>query len=87
MKKFIISVAIVMMMGLGASAQQNDAYFNDWGFNNRINSDAINPSALAIPAVMFGLEQNVNASPVGSGLVILSALGAGYAVARRNRKK
>ena len=84
MKKIIFAIAIVLTMGFSAGAQQNDAYFTDWGDNDFRN--AITPT---LPAGTVGaLIGNINAneSPVGSGLLVLTALGAGYVVARKRKK-
>ena len=85
MKKIIFAIAIVLTMGLSAGAQQNDAYFTDWGSNDFRN--AITPT---LPGGVVGaLVGNItaNESPVGSGLLVLTALGAGYVVARKRKNK
>ena len=81
MKKIIFAIAIVMTMGFAASAQR-DAFFS-W-------NDASNETYREDPGTAFALPQahggvNDSTAPLGSGLLILGALGAGYAVARRKR--
>ena len=81
MKKILLSIAIVTMFGLGASAQGRvDGYFDGW------NDDTYETRGDA-PDVSFPnhFETNDNGAPVGSGLVILTALGAGYAVMRKRK--
>ena len=82
MKKIILALALVMTMGFGAKAQfgLTDAFFNDWA-----QSDIMRLMLPGLPG-MHGLDANQSA-PLGSGLFILGALGAGYAVARRRRNK
>ena len=81
MKKILLATAFIMMASLLANAQ-SDGYFRSY------NSDAIyrepgealdieNPGG-------HGLTDNQE-TPLGSGLLILTALGAGYAVARKKR--
>ena len=83
MKKIILALALVLTMGFGAKAQfgLSDAFFNDWG-----TSDMILRVGFALPNLPgeHGLTTDTPA-PRGSGLFILGALGAGYAVARRKR--
>ena len=80
MKKILLTIAIVIL-GFVANAQNGlDAYTVDWGGNGvREISD---PLALTLPGTSIGDHGNVNA-PLGSGLLILGALGAGYAFRKR----
>ena len=82
MKKIFFAIVIIMTISLSANAQRgNDAFVTNWDSNsNRI--DAI---ALTLPGSLIGDDSNYPA-PLGSGLLILTALGAGYAVAQRRRK-
>ena len=82
MKKFIIALAIVLSVGLTANAQR-DGFFNDWDdYSNGLDRDDITMPTL--PG--HGLSGNQDA-PLGSGLLILTAMGAGYAIARRKREE
>ena len=82
MKKILLAIALVIMMGFGAKAQLGltDAFFNDWA-----QSDLMRDVTLISLPGSHGLEVNQSAAPLGSGLLVLTALGAGYAVARRKR--
>ena len=83
MKKILLAIALVITMSFGAKAQffgMSDGFFNDWG-----TSDAIRSGVLVGLPTVHGLDVDQSA-PLGSGLFILGALGAGYAVARRKRK-
>ena len=84
MKKIIFAIAIVLTMGFSAGAQQNDAYFTDWGSNglrvDNPNNDLSLPIVGLITGGQFGSDYD---APVGSGLIILGALGAGYALRKK----
>ena len=83
MKKILLAIALVITMGFGAKAQSgtSDAFFNDWEQSDLIRSTPLLPT---LPGVH---GQDIDApAPLGSGLFILGALGAGYAVARRRKK-
>ena len=83
MKNILLTIAIIAL-GFVANAQNGlDAYTVDWGGNGvRGISD---PLVLTLPGTAIGDTGNVNA-PLGSGLLLLTALGAGYAVARKRKK-
>ena len=80
MKKIIFAIAIMMMLGLSASAQRGmDGFFNyDNGLDNR------GGELPGLPTTGIGTTGNATA-PLGSGLLVLTALGAGYALRRRKR--
>lgn len=81
MKKIIIALAIVLSVSLTANAQ-SDGWFkaSDGDFNDR--TEGTSPG--------FGLPTEHGSTadapaPLGEGLLILTAMGAGYAIARRKR--
>ena len=80
MKKILFAIAFVMVMVLGANAQ-SDGWFKASG--DDYSQRAGTSPDIALPG-SHGLT-NDQASPLGSGLIILGALGAGYAIARRKR--
>ena len=77
MKKILLAVALVMALGFGATAQ--DGFIMDW-------NDATRDGDITMPSVpgQHGLSGDQSAAPLGSGLLILTALGAGYALRKRN---
>ena len=79
MKKVLLSIALVMTMAFCANAQ-SDGWFvsNDANYNR----DGLSLDTGMPPAHGQDIEL-----PLGSGLIILGALGAGYAVARRKREE
>lgn len=86
MKKVLLAVALFMALSFGARAQYfeggNDNFFNDIeDYGNGINRDGIMPG---VPG-SHGGSGDISA-PLGSGLVILTALGAGYALRRKNEE-
>ncbi len=88
MKKNILTILLVMMMCASVSAQgRNDAFVNDWG-GGRTTSDPINSEFIvALPAWnLFGAGEDPNPGPLGSGLLIMTVLGAGYAATRKLKK-
>ena len=86
MKKILFAIAIVLTVGLTANAQgKNDAFVTDWGSNNdRLWGDPTLNIVLPSGST-FGGTDDITA-PLGSGLLVLTALGAGYAVARKRKK-
>ncbi len=84
MKKILFAIAIIMTLGITAYAQnKNDAFITEWGNNNNRftwgdDLDLILPTTL-------GSTNDVPA-PLGNGLLVLTALGAGYAVTRKRNK-
>ena len=84
MKKFLFSIALTITLGFTASAQfstNTDSFFNDWGDSDRLDVDGF---SIVLPA-SHGFGVDTPSAPLGSGLLILGALGAGYAVAKRRR--
>ena len=70
-------VAIIMLLPFAASAQRSDSFFSgfeDDDYENRIKF-------LGLGNQPFGTEP----APVGSGLLVLTVAGAGYAALRRKR--
>ena len=83
MKKILLATALIMMIGLFANAQGRDGFFSSWD-NDNYENRATDPSfSLNFPN---HFDSDDNGAPLGSGLIILSALGAGYAVARKRKK-
>lgn len=85
LKFLVLSLALVtaMMLPMTISAQRTDAFFN--------NLDDEDDWNRAVTPITFGgggiVPQGIGESPLGSGLLVLSLVGAGYAVARRKRSR
>ena len=84
MKKILLATAFIIMMAFGANAQGRDSFFNTWdndGGNNRDITD------LSVPYHNLDTQASGDGeAPLGSGLLVLTALGAGYAVYRKRNK-
>jgi LPXTG-motif cell wall-anchored protein len=81
MKKILFAAVMVMTMAFGANAQ-NDAFF-EWNTAETEIFRTTGFESLLLP-LSHGLETDVNA-PLGSGLLILTALGAGYALKKKRK--
>ena len=83
MKKIFLTIALTLGLTMGAMAQ-TDAFFSDYeSFSNREGGD--NPDLPMLPEG-HGEIGNQN-TPLGSGLLILTALGAGYAALKRKEER
>lgn len=83
MKKLLLAIALVITISLSVSAQ-SDGFFKDGGSSDNYNRTGSDPTLPGLPGYGVGAtnnDQTANA-PLGSGLIILTALGAGYAVKR-----
>lgn len=81
MKKILLALAIVMTMGYCANAQGGmDGFFNSYNEDYRAAGDQFD----AMNNTMPGHGQTTDA-PLGGGLLILTALGVGYAASRKRK--
>ena len=83
MKNILFAIAFIFTLSLGASAQSYTDSFVDWA-DSDVNRDVT--WAIVFPTTHF-TNTDQNGSPLGSGLLVLTALGAGYAVSARRKKK
>ena len=85
MKKILLTV-LVFTMVLGASAQ-TDGFFKDGGSSDNYNrsGSGSDPALPRLPQGGVGAENADQTAPVGSGLLVLTALGAGYAAYKKRR--
>ena len=84
MKKILFAIAIVLTLGITANAQssKNDAFVTEWD-NSSWNRTVV------MPAILGGTLGDLDGdqpAPLGSGLLVLTALGAGYAVVKKRKK-
>ncbi|MBQ2188187.1 MAG: hypothetical protein II401_06475 [Bacteroidales bacterium] len=82
MKKLLFTIALLITLSVATNAQ-NDGFFK-WNGNDEddIFRD-VTTSGLVLPST-HGDIHDYNA-PVGSGIAILTLLGAGYAIKRRRK--
>lgn len=83
MKKIIIAIAIVLTMTFGANAQ------SDW-FVSGLDNSGSRFSSEVLPLLVIGgvgawNDDQPATAPLGSGLLVLTALGAGYAAYKKRR--
>ena len=88
MKKILLAIALTITLGFGAKAQFGvDGFFNDWEeSNNIINIFYGFDNGLRDPGLPGGHGGGDQPAPLGSGLLILTALGAGYALKKKHEK-
>jgi hypothetical protein len=85
MKKILFAIALIITLGLTANAQYSDGFFNDWD-NGLDRTGTGNDIGFVLPT-NHGNGLDTPSAPLGSGLLIFTALGAGYAVSRRRNSK
>ena len=81
MKKILFTIALVITMVFSVSAQ-TDGFFTDGGGDAGYRG--VGGGALpGLPQGSIGEHNNDQPAPVGSGLLVLTVLGAGYAMAKK----
>ena len=80
MKKFLVTLSIVMALGFSANAQSDGFFSYSTGDENRTDLGTM-PT---LPGRNLTENQNADPTPVGSGLLILAGLGVAYAARRKN---
>ena len=83
MKRILLTLVVLMTLAFSATAQ-SDVFFKWNDADNETYRDIDNGINFALPSG-HGFNYDNNATPLGSGLIIFGALGAGYAAARRKR--
>ena len=85
MKKILFAFAIITTMVLGAGAQ-TDGFFSgdDGGYNNRASGLPIVPGD-GVGSLTH--DPNAYETPLGGGLLVLTALGAGYLITKSRKDK
>ena len=92
MKKLVLTIAVVLGMTLGASAQyfaNNDAQPNQGGglFGRGNTPQYEGEGGLSTPLLpLHGQEGNQDATPLGSGALLLIGFGAAYAASKRRKE-
>ena len=94
MKKLVLTIAVVLGMTLGASAQyfaKNDAQPNQGGglFGRGMVSDEIFYGAAGtngLPLLPFHNQDENQDAPLGSGALLLIGFGAAYAASKRRKE-
>ena len=84
MKKILFAITLTITLGLTATAQYSDGFFNDWD-NGLDRTGTGNEIGFVLPS-SHGNGLDTPSAPLGSGLLILTALGAGYALKKKHEK-
>ena len=87
MKKIFFAIAIIFTMSFSLLAQRTDNFWADDNVN-RVDDDLPWLTTIAVGLVLTDNDANNNPhAPLGSGLLVLTGLGAGYAFLRKKSKK
>ena len=79
MKKIVLTIAIVLGIGFGASAQ-SDAFFTQ-SFSEYRNAD----DDVFLPALPYAHNsEDHEPAPLGTGLLLLAGMGIGYAIRKKD---
>ena len=85
MKKIIFAISFVTMMVINANAQR-DGFFGNYGDGSDGGSyGRTGDYGLATPTKPLGSTQNEDV-PLGSGLLIMTAIGTAYAFRKKEKK-
>ena len=84
MKKILFTIALTITLGLTATAQYTDGFVNDW--DNGLDRTGIGNEIGFVLPTNHGFGEDTPSAPIGSGFLILTALGAGYALKKKREK-
>ena len=84
MKKILLVFAIIMTMVIGANAQ-SDGFFRGGSDDYDGGSRGISNTTPLLPSASYGVGETDNdqTAPLGSGLLILCALGGAYLLRKK----
>jgi hypothetical protein len=82
MKKLLLSIILVFTISVASNAQ-NDGFFR-WNGNDEDDIYRNIDNGFMLPQ-QHGTDNDYNSVPLGSGLLVLTALGAGYAIKRTKK--
>ena len=85
-KRIFLTIAVMAMVSFPAVAQ-SDGFFSEWE-KNEIREGSDNGFDMpGLPESHGFNDDQSGEAPLGTGLLILTALGAGYAVAKRKEER
>lgn len=90
MKKLIMTFVLAFAMGVGAFAQEgffdSEEYIEKglFGRGEELFEEELRSGQVPLLPGAHGLEGNQDASPLGSGIVVLLGLGAAYAFGKKH---
>ena len=82
MKKILLAIALIFTLSVMSNAQ-NDGFFR-WNGNDEDDIYRDIDNGFVLPST-HGTGIDYNSTPLGSGLLVLTALGAGYALKRKKK--
>ena len=80
-------MVMVLALGFVSSAQFDGFITRDGGDYVSRDGEGLSGTTPRLPHGGVGLDSNDQPAPLGGGLLVLTALGAGYAVSRRKKKE
>ncbi len=91
MKKLVLTIAIVLGMALGATAQFSQNNNNSGLFQRGYVSaeeyyDGYRDASLISPRLPNHLQDDNQDAPLGSGIALLLGMGAAYMVAKKRKE-
>ena len=84
MKKTAITIAILLTMGIGAFAQ-NGLLGKGGGYDEDYRDNPESTTPFILPG-SHGGSDDVDATPLGTGIAVLTALGAAYLVGKKRKE-
>ena len=81
MKKILLAIALIITISVTATAQ-SDGFFRSYGNNDYTNRT--NDNTFVLPNA-HNTNNDYDSAPIGGGLLILTTLGAGYALKKRRK--
>lgn len=82
MKKILFTIALIFTISFGANAQK-DGFFR-WNGNDEDDIYRNIDNGFVLPST-HGTVNDYNSVPLSGGLLVLTALGAGYALKRTKK--
>ena len=90
MKKLVMTIAIVLSMGATTFAQDVEVYEErglfGMGKESSIFGAKAGEDALLLPGHGLDDDQDADESPLGTGIALLTTLGAAYLVGKRRKE-
>ena len=91
MKKLILTIAIILGMGVGTYAQDciGEIEYEErglFGLGKHVGADRTTDESLFGLPFEHDMDEDQDAAPLGSGIVMLASLGAAYLVGKKRKE-
>lgn len=83
----ILFTVLVISMALFANAQETDGFFSSFNNEDMNRTGTSGPNLIMPTSILGSTDNNPATAPIGSGLLVLTALGAGYAISKKKNVK